>query len=126
MRRKAKLPRMILDRIEEITDAYLGHIVHEHPPALFDLADPLLAYERGHPPSRPLPAFFLPVGTADPVLDDTRRLHAALEKLGARAEARYYRGQPHAFHAFVVRESARQCWADTYDFLDRHLDTSRG
>jgi acetyl esterase len=120
-RRKASLSRMIADRIEEVADAYLGDDAGAHPPELLDLADPLLAYERGTRPSRDLPAFFLPCGTADPVLDDTRRLHAALEKLGARTEARYYRGEPHAFHAFVVRESARQCWADTYSFLDRHL-----
>ena len=116
--RRKPIPRMLADRIEEVADAYLGGATCAE--ETLDFADPLLHYERGHAPHRALPAFFLPVGTADPLLDDTRRLARALETLGAVAEARYYRGEPHAFHAFVVRPNAKQCWQDTYEFLDRH------
>ncbi len=89
-----------------------------------ELASPLLVLERALPPDRPLPPFFAAVGTRDPLLDDTRRLKAALDRLGVPCEARYYPGQVHAFHAFAWREPARQCWRDTYNFLDRHVGPS--
>ena len=60
-------------------------------------------------------------GTADPLLDDTRRLHAALRARGAVSEVKYYPGEPHAFHAFVFRESAKRHWRDTFAFLDTHV-----
>jgi len=119
-RRKARLSRFIADRLEEVTESYLGHGV-QHAPGPLDFADPLVALERGVAPARPLPAFFVPVGTKDPLLDDTRRLAAALERLGVRVEARYYRGEMHAFHAFVFLENARRCWGDIYAFLDSAL-----
>ncbi len=115
-RRKAHLSRFVADRIEEVSLAYLGGRVGD-----VGLADPLCVFEGGAELARPLPPCFLTCGTADPILDDTRRLHAALVARGAVAEAKYYPGEPHAFHAFVFRESARRCWADTFAFLDRHV-----
>ncbi|MDO9016879.1 MAG: alpha/beta hydrolase [Deltaproteobacteria bacterium] len=115
-RREHAMPWWIADRLEEVTDAYLAGTTA---PSL-DLADPLCVFERGERPARPLPPFFLPVGTADPLLRDTRRMASALGALGATAEARYYPGGIHAFHAFVWRAEAQRCWRDTYDFLDRH------
>jgi acetyl esterase len=70
---------------------------------------------------RPLPPFFAPVGTKDPLLDDTRRLEKALASLGVPCEARYYPGGYHAFHALVWDPSARRCWRDALAFLDRHM-----
>lgn len=55
------------------------------------------------------------------LLDDTRRMHAALTALGTATEAAYYPGEVHAFHAFIWRKAARQCWRDTYAFLDKHV-----
>ena len=115
-RRDRKLPWWIADRLEEVTDAYLG----ASDASSFDLADPLCVLERGETPARALPPFFLPVGTADPLLPDTRRMAAALGALGTVAEARYYPGGFHAFHAFVWSRQARRCWADTWEFLARH------
>ncbi len=86
-----------------------------------DLADPLVVLERGDEPARPLPAFFAPVGTRDPVVDDTRRLAVALNKRGVDVEAKYYDGEPHAFHAFIWRRHARICWRDKLDFLAHRL-----
>ena len=73
------------------------------------------------PASRPLPPFFVAVGTADPILDDTRRRKAALDSRGVTCDARYYVGEVHAFHALVFRPNARRCWQHTFDFLDQHL-----
>jgi len=81
--------------------------------------------ERGEKPARPLPPFFLPVGTKDSLLPDTRRLGEALRALGGEAVEKYYPGELHAFHAFVMRGIARQCWADTFEFLDRHVPIER-
>jgi acetyl esterase len=115
-RREHAMPWFIADRLEEVTHAYLAGSTE----ASLDLADPLCLFERAERPARPLPPFFLPVGTADPLLRDTRRMARALGALGATAEDRYYPGGIHAFHAFVWRPEAQRCWRDTYDFLDRH------
>ena len=65
--------------------------------------------------------FFAPVGTRDPLLDDTRRLEKALTRLRVPCEARYYPDEIHAFHALVWRPQARACWRDALAFLDRRL-----
>jgi acetyl esterase len=116
--RKPKLHTLIADRIHDLPQTYLAnkpaHMSHE-------LADPLVVFERGDRPDRPIPPMFLPVGTKDPLLDDTRRLARAVTKLGGRALARYYEGELHGFHALIFRKNARRCWRDTYAFLDEHL-----
>lgn len=115
-RRKAKLATFVRDRLHEVSHAYIGGARGD-----LDLADPLVVLERGEQPARPLPPFFVPVGTKDPLLDDSRRLKAALDRLGAVSDIRYYPGELHAFHALVWRENARRCWRDTFAFLDRHV-----
>lgn len=120
--RRRKLPFWLSDRLSEVSDAYLRDVDHAVPGAL-DLADPLVVLERGEPPERPLPPFFLPVGTRDPLLDDTRRMKRALDNLGVPCEAHYYPGELHAFHALVFRESARRCWASAYAFLEKYVDS---
>jgi len=56
------------------------------------------------------------------VLDDTRRLKAAFDRLGAPCEARYYPGEMHAFQAMAFRKNARRCWRDTFGFFSHHLE----
>ena len=82
---------------------------------------PSLWLERADPPVRPLAPFFAGVGTADVLLDDTRRLKAALDRLGVPCEAHYYPGEIHAFHAMVWRPAARAFWRDSFAFLKRHV-----
>lgn len=120
---KKRWPHMstfIHDRLSEVSESYLGD-ASRHEPSALELADPLVLLERGRPPERPLPPFFAPCGTSDPLIDDTQRLAGALDKLGVPCEARYYRGELHAFHALVFTPNARRCWGHTYAFLDRHL-----
>lgn len=112
--RDGSIPIWIRDRLEEVSSAYLGSLTSGPVP----LADPLLILESSEPPARALPPFFAPVGTADPILDDTRRLKVALEALDVPCRATYYEGEPHAFHALIFRRNAVQCWADTFAFLD--------
>jgi acetyl esterase len=123
VRRKPSISRFIADRLEEVEQTYLGADPSRHAASL-ELADPLVWLEREPRLARPLPPFFLPVGTKDPLLPDTRRLAHALRRLGGVAVDRYYPGELHAFHAFPFLPNARRCWKDTYDFLDEHLATT--
>jgi acetyl esterase len=118
--RRRHLPRFVADRLVEVEAAYLGEDARTGDPRL-DLADPLCVLERGEPPARPLPACFVSVGTKDPLLDDTRRLRAAYDRLGAPCEDRYYQGETHAFQALVFRKNSRACWRDTFAFFEKHL-----
>jgi acetyl esterase len=116
--RRKRLSRFLRDRLREVEEAYLQ--TRELSATHRDLADPLVMLERGEKPERPLPPFFAGVGTRDPLLDDTRRLGAALDRLGVPCEVRYYPGEIHAFHALVWRTEARAFWRDTFAFLDRY------
>lgn len=124
-RRKRNLPRFVHERLEEMERGYVGQDPSAHG-ATIDFADPLLWLERGERPDRPLPPFFIPVGTRDPLLDDTRRLASAIEALGGTAEPRYYEGGVHAFHAFVFLEQAREVWRDKFAFLAKHVPRDPG
>lgn len=115
--RRRRLPIWLDDRVSEVADAYLGDMGPGG--AGHDLADPLVVYERAHPAQRPLPPFFLSVGTRDPILDDTRRMEVALRRLGVDVEAHYFPDEVHAFQAFLWRANARRNWLRTYDFLRR-------
>lgn len=86
----------------------------------YGLADPLCVVEAGSP-SRPLPPFYIPVGTADPLIDDTRRLAAAVRQHGGTAQDSIFPRMGHSFHAWVTRPQARRCWDETHTFLATHL-----
>ena len=124
LNRKRKLPRWVNDILEGMNELYVGAL-HNHAPGELDLADPLHVFERRERPDRALPAFFVPIGTRDPLLDDTRRLDRALKAMGVECEARYYEGELHAFHALVWRRQARRCWREQLSFLDRALQHPR-
>jgi acetyl esterase len=122
--RKRKLPRWVHDILEGMNDAYIGQL-HDPAPGELDLADPLHVFERKERPDRALPAFFVPIGTRDPLLDDTRRLDRALKAMNVECEARYYEGELHAFHALVWRRQAQRCWREQLAFLARALQHPR-
>jgi acetyl esterase len=117
---RRRLPRWIDGMIHDASDAYLSGVAD----SAHELADPLRLLEDAARTKasfdRPLPPFFAPVGTRDPLLDDTRRLESALAKLEVPCEARYYPGGIHAFHALIWDPAAQRCWRDALAFLDRH------
>jgi acetyl esterase len=119
-RRRPELSQFVRYQLDAVERGYLGDDPSVHA-ELLDFADVAAWLERGDAPDRPLPPFLLTVGTRDPLLYDTRRLAASLDALGATAEARYYPGQVHAFHALVFREPARRCWRDHFAFLHAHV-----
>lgn len=118
--RKPHLPRWLQKRIESVCRLYLQDI--DHGDSIL-LADPLLAMQSEHAFERPLPRFFLPVGTRDPLLDDVRQFAAALQARGGSYDARYYEKGAHAFHGFLWQGLAQQCWADAIGFLGNELGT---
>ena len=79
------------------------------------------ATARRDAPERPWPPTFAACGTRDPLLEDTRRLGRALQQRGVPHEVRIYPGEVHAFHAFIFRPAARQCWRDHGAFWQRHM-----
>ena len=119
--RGRRVPWLVRQRILDVEDCYLP--LGEEP---LELVDPLLIIERAGPPDRPLPAFFLAAGTADPVYADTPRMAAALEARGVTAVARSYEGEGHGFDALIWREAAKRCWTERYAFLDEHLGPPAG
>jgi len=112
-----RIRKFVLDRLTEVHDGYLGH-TDVKDPAVLDFADPLRVLERGEPPEAPLPAFFLPCGTSDPLVYDNKRMERAMAGMALPHLARYYPGELHAFHAFIWRTQARQCWADWFEFAE--------
>jgi acetyl esterase len=114
------LPAVLLDRVEEVRQAYLDGAQADAPGG-FELADPVVVLERAEAPERPLPPFYAAVGTRDLLLDDTRRLARALDRLGARCIDRYFDGELHAFQAFLWRKNAKTCWRETHAFLEEAL-----
>ena len=90
----------LTDRLQETAEAYLGPHAAAHG-ATAELADPLLLLEQGIQTERPLPPMFAGVGTADPLLDDSRRLGRALDVGRAKPGPLLLPGEIHAFHAFV-------------------------
>lgn len=126
--RRRELPTWLYDRILEtcvgyVPDALLRLGVGDDHLAL---ADPVCFLERGgQAPERRLPAFYLPVGTRDPLIDDTRRLRDVLLRRGARVDARFYIGGIHAFHALPWDPRSEAVWRDQLTFLERVLDDVR-
>ena len=119
--KRRKLPFWIDGMLRDAGASYL-HGLPRTPTAETELADPLRVLEAADSAfERPLPPFFAPVGTRDPLLDDTRRLEKALRLLNVPVEARYYPGGIHAFHAMVWDPAARRCWRDALAFLDRYM-----
>jgi acetyl esterase len=114
--RRRPVSTFTFDRVQEVSEGYIGHTA----PGAHDLADPLVLLESAPTFARPFPAVFASVGTRDPLLDDTRRLHTALVHLGVSSEIAYYPGEMHAFQAMIFRRQARQFWRHNYDFLSRH------
>jgi acetyl esterase len=110
------MPLWLQDRIRDTTDGYLTDAPLAFPREM-DLADPLVALERDEAPDRPLPPYYAFVGTRDPLLDDTRRLKAALDRRSVPCEAVYYPGEVHAFHAVIWRPAARRSWRATFEYL---------
>ncbi|MEM1347247.1 MAG: alpha/beta hydrolase [Myxococcota bacterium] len=116
---RAGFPWYVTNPIREASRAYLP----EHLSQLtdHDLADPVRTFERTQTLERPLPAFFIGVGSRDPHAKDSFRLTDALTPYGSPVEAKLYDGGVHSFMAFMWTAKAKRFWGDTFAFLDEVL-----
>lgn len=118
-------PAWIRARMEMVERAYLGPEELRRELGDLSFADPLVFLESEAEPTRSFPPVFAPVGSRDPIRDDSRRLATALTRRGVRCDAPVYQGEHHAFHAFRFRPQARRAWQDTFTFLDDVLASSQ-
>lgn len=109
--------------LKDAARSYLGpdleRAVEENP-----MASPLRVIEAG-PPDRPLPPFFVSVGTKDPLLRCSKRLKAALDGLGTECEMQVAPGEIHGYDAMLWRPRAREKWRAAHTFLHKHLKGAR-
>ncbi len=105
--------------LQDAARSYLGRdlprAADEHP-----MASPLRIVE-DQVPVRPLPPFFVSVGTRDPLLRCSKRLKAALDALGTPCELHVAPGEIHGYDAFLWRPGARRKWRAAHGFLRQHL-----
>jgi len=111
------LKRMIVDA----GASYVGRPIRENAQRA-PLASPLrLLAAAASEDARPLPPFFAAAGTADPLLDDSRRLQLAVEARGGICRLAIFPGEIHGFNALVWRKAARDKWRAVAEFLRHHV-----
>jgi len=116
---RPKVPEWAKKEILAAAAAYVGKPIAEGA-AAHPLASPLRMFEAAAPEgASPLPPFFLACGTADMLLDDSRRLKAAVEKRGGTAELHVFPGEIHGFNAMIWRPAAKAKWHALFDFLEK-------
>lgn len=114
---RANVPAWAKAELLAAAAAYLGRpltgAAQRHP-----LASPLRLFEADAPEgASALPPFFIAVGTADLLLDDSRRLKAAVERRGGTCELHVFRGEVHGFNAMIWRPAAKAKWRALFHFL---------
>lgn len=118
LRRKRPLPAHLWAQVHHAAESYVGEPL-PLAAARAPLASPLAVIESlSVAEAGGLPPFFLSCGTKDPLLDDTRRLHDALERLGVPTEMVVHPGEIHGYDAMFWRPAARDKWRRLFAFLD--------
>lgn len=117
--RNPKMPWYIRRLIFDAAASYVGRPVKLRA-RLSPLASPLRLLSADPPPgARPLPPFFIACGTRDPLLIDSRKLHAVLDARGVPNELSIHPEEIHGFNAMLWRREAKAMWRSAYEFLDR-------
>ena len=114
---RPKVPEWAKKEILTAASSYVGKPIEEGA-ARHPLASPLRLFEADPIEGSPvLPPFFLACGTADLLLDDSRRLKAAVERRGGTAELHVFHGEIHGFNAMHWRPAAKAKWRALFHFL---------
>jgi acetyl esterase len=116
---KPNVPRWVTAMLLDAARSYVGYDVRAAVEA-YPLASPLRIIEAGTP-DRPLPPFFLSVGTRDPLIRCSKRLKTALDGLGTPCELHVSPGEIHGYDAMVWRAPAKEKWRAAHAFLDKHV-----
>ena len=124
MRRKHVLAPYLWGQILHAGESYVGEPVNVGA-ARAPLASPLVVLESLPAGARPaLPPFFISCGTKDPLLDDSRRLAAALDRLSVPNELVVHPGEIHGYDAMLWRSAAKDKWKREFAFLKKHVSAS--
>jgi acetyl esterase len=116
---RPKVPDWAKKEVLAAAAAYVGKPIAEGA-RRYPLASPLRLFEADPPhDASPLPPFFLACGTADMLLDDSRRLKAAVERRGGTAELHVFHGEVHGFNAMIWRPAAKAKWRALFHFLHK-------
>ena len=115
-----RLPPVLKELAAHAASSYVGIDIRAGCEAA-PLASPLVLLEKCEKVDRPLPPFFADVGTRDPLLGDSRRLKAAVERLGSTCELHVVPGEIHGYDAFPWREASREKWRKVHAFLAPHM-----
>ncbi len=113
------VPRVVMGPLRSAKTSYLGAqplgsaTLERASGAL--LADPLRFFERHGTHDRELPSLMLNVGSLDPLIDDSKRLHRVWS--APRRELKVYPRSGHSFMAFMWTRNAQRCWDDIDAFL---------
>ncbi len=114
------MPTWVKDMLFDAATSYVGSRVFG-PRDDDALHSPLVLLERAPKIERPLPPFFLSVGTRDPLLAHSRRLKDALDRMGTECILHISPGEIHGFDAMVWREPAKDKWRAAHEFLASHM-----
>jgi acetyl esterase len=112
-----RLSSRLKDMVHHAAASYVGLDVRAGCAAA-PMASPLLVLERAAKLDRPLPPFFADAGTRDPLLGDSRRLQAAIERHGGTCKLHIVPGEIHGYDAMVWRSPAREKWRTVHTFLE--------
>jgi acetyl esterase len=119
-----KLPAWVKALVFDAASSYVGPEVMRSSQAA-PLTSPLLILESKERPVRPLPPFFASCGTKDLLLNQSRRLKAALDALDTPCDLHVSPGEIHGFDAMVWRPAAREKWRLSHEFLARTMHPAR-
>ncbi len=112
-----RLPWYVKRTILDAAASYVGRPVRKRAKEA-TLASPLRLLASDPPEgARPLPPFFIACGTADPLLGDSRKLHAILDARGVPNELSIHPDEIHGFNAMLWRREARAMWRAAFAFL---------
>lgn len=117
---RPRVPEWARREVLTAATSYVGKPAAEKA-SRYPLASPLRLFEADPMEGSPrLPPFFLACGTADLLLDDQRRLKAAVERRGGEAELHVFHGEIHGFNAMTWRPAAKAKWRALFHFLHKH------
>lgn len=119
LRRGRRMRPHVWAQINHAAESYLGGDWSPARALAAPLASPLRVLEdaAARADRIELPPFFVPCGTRDPLLSDSKRLTRALSTLAVPVTEVIHDGEIHGYNALVWRPAARDMWQKTHAFL---------
>ena len=112
---------IIRSRMRMIESNYLPKLRSSPATEDWGLVDPLIILEKKASENQRLssdfPEVFIPVGSSDPVLTDSKRLSKAIQALQGKETLHIYPNAPHALYAMPWHSEYNAIWKDIQSFL---------